>query len=39
MCVIVLPAWLLVSRAPEFRIVPAPRPTAAEPDLPAASAR
>ena len=26
LCVIVLPAWLLVSRAPEFRIVPpAPR--------------
>ena len=22
LCVIVLPAWLLVSRAPEFRIVP-----------------
>ena len=28
LCVIVLPAWLLVSRAPEFRIVP----PAAEPD-------
>ena len=27
LCVIVLPAWLLVSRAPEFRIVPpAPKP-------------
>lgn len=31
-CVIVLPAWLLVSRAPEFRIVPrAPRPSEASP--------
>jgi len=39
LCVIVLPAWLLVSAAPEFRIEPAPPPTAAEPDLPAASAR
>jgi H+/Cl- antiporter ClcA len=38
LCVIVLPAWLLVSAAPEFRIEPAPPPTA-EPDLPAASAR
>jgi H+/Cl- antiporter ClcA len=26
-CVIVLPAWLLVSRAPEFRIVPPVAPT------------
>jgi H+/Cl- antiporter ClcA len=39
LCIIVLPAWLLVSAAPEFRIEPAPQPTAAEPDLPAASAR
>jgi H+/Cl- antiporter ClcA len=39
LCIIVLPAWLLVSGAPEFRIEPAPPPTAAEPDPPAASAR
>ena len=38
LCVIVLPAWLLVSAAPEVRIEPAPPPTA-EPDMPAASAR
>jgi H+/Cl- antiporter ClcA len=31
LCVIVLPAWLLVSRAPEFRIVPA-EPAPAQPD-------
>jgi hypothetical protein len=24
LCIIVLPAWLLVSRAPEFRIIPKP---------------
>ena len=30
LCVIILPAWLLVSRAPEFRIVPpAPEPVPA----------
>lgn len=28
LCVIVLPAWLLVTRAPEFRILPAPPPLA-----------
>lgn len=44
LCVIVLPAWLLVSGAPEFRIAsPAPAPPQAppsEPDVPdAASAR
>jgi len=39
LCIIVLPAWLLVSGAPEFRIEPASPSTAAEPDLPAASTR
>jgi H+/Cl- antiporter ClcA len=45
LCVIVLPAWLLVSGAPEFRIAPAqaaapPQAPPSEPDVPdAASAR
>jgi chloride channel protein, CIC family len=42
LCVIVLPAWLLVSGAPEFRIAPpaAPSVEGPEPDVPdAASAR
>ena len=34
MCVIVLPAWLLVSRAPEFRIVPAAAAAPPEPAEP-----
>ncbi len=34
LCVIVLPAWLLVSRAPEFRIVP-PAPAAGPEPAPA----
>ena len=37
LCLIVLPAWLLVSRVPEFRIVAAPAPARArrpEPDDP-----
>ncbi|HEX5728091.1 ion channel protein [Microbacterium sp.] len=28
LCIVVLPAWLLVSQAPEFRILPAPQPEA-----------
>ncbi len=36
LCVVVLPAWLLVTRQPEFRIVPEPATPAADP--PAAAA-
>ena len=38
LCVIVLPAWLLVSRAPEFRIVPPRRTGARATGTPAARA-